>query len=120
MLPLASTPSAFFPMGRLEENRPREAKYGEELYTGVFKLNIDVKDGDDFALTLGHVDITIDTQDLGDLHRNTILFGLNSSELLGEVVLGPVAGVLVDLFESQNTDMGGAIVQDEPSALLRN
>ena len=63
--------------------------------TGVFELDLDIKDGDDLALALGDIAVALDAQDLGDLGRDAVLFSADDGEILREVVLCPVAGILV-------------------------
>jgi len=60
---------------------------------------LNIKDGYNLSLTLGHVDIAFNAQNLGDFRGNSIFFGGDGSELFGEVVLGPVAGIFVDLMQ---------------------
>ena len=65
--------------------------------TRVLELDLDVKDGDDLSLALRDVDVALHAEELGHLDRNAVLLGGDGGDLLGEVGLRPVAGILVDL-----------------------
>lgn len=63
----------------------------------VLEPDLDVKDGDDFPLALGDLDVAFDGEDLIDLRGGAGLLARDAREVLVEVVFGPIDGVFVDL-----------------------
>jgi hypothetical protein len=76
-------------------SQPAEQSRDEGVLTRVFELDFDIEQGDDLALALAHIDVSIHAGDLVDLRGNTILLGRDMWQLLVEVLARPARHVLV-------------------------
>jgi hypothetical protein len=64
--------------------------------TRVLNDELDIKDGDYFALALTDIDVSIHANQLVHLSGNAILFGLEILDAVLEVLLSPGRSILVD------------------------
>ena len=77
-------------------SQPAEQSRHEGVLTRVFKLDLDIKQCDNLALALAHIDVSVHARDLVDLRSNAILLGRDLWELLVEVLACPARHVFVD------------------------